>query len=47
MGAIGNQADSIVSAVAEVYIPTNYLPKMRDAIENKWEPFLQALTRAA
>jgi len=32
-----------VSTVAEVYIP----PKMRDAIENKWEPFLQTLTRAA
>jgi hypothetical protein len=24
-----------------------YVPKMRDAIENKWEPFLQNLTRAA
>jgi hypothetical protein len=23
------------------------MPKMRDAIENKWEPFLQNLTRAA
>jgi integrase len=47
MGAIGNQADSIVSAVAEVYNLAKYLPKMRDAIENKWEPFLQNLTRAA
>jgi integrase len=47
MGAIGNQADSIVSAVAEVYNLATYLPKMRDAIENKWEPFLQTLTRAA
>ena len=47
MGAIGNQADSIVSAVAEVYILAKYMPKMRDAIENKWEPFLQDLTRAA
>jgi integrase len=47
MGAIGNQADSIVSAVAEVYILAKYLPKMRAAIENKWEPFLQDLTRAA
>jgi len=47
MGAIGNQADSIVSAVAEVYILAKYMPRMRDAIENKWEPFLQNLTRAA
>jgi integrase len=47
MGAIGNQADSIVSAVAEVYILAKYLPKMRNAIETKWEPFLQELTRAA
>ena len=47
MGAIGNQADSIVSAVAEVYILAKYMPKMRDAIKNKWEPFLQDLTRAA
>lgn len=47
MGAIGNQADSIVSAVAEVYILAKYMPKMRVAIENKWEPFLQNLTRAA
>jgi integrase len=47
MGAIGNQADSIVSAVAEVYNLAKYMPKMRDAIENKWEPFLQNLTRAA
>ena len=31
MGAIGNQADSIVSAVAEVYILAKYMPKMRDA----------------
>ena len=47
MGAIGNQADSIVSAVAEVCILAKYMPKMRDAIENEWEPFLQDLTRAA
>ncbi len=47
MGAIGNQADSIVSAVAEVYILAKYMPKMRDVIENKWETFLQDLTRAA
>jgi integrase len=47
MGAIGNQADSIVSAVAEVYILAKYMPKMRAAIETKWEPFLQDLTRAA
>ena len=47
MGAIGNQADSIVSAVAEVYILAKYMPKMRVAIEKKWEPFLQNLTRAA
>jgi integrase len=47
MGAIGNQADSIVSAVAEVYILAKYMPKMRAAIEEKWEPFLQDLTRAA
>jgi hypothetical protein len=38
--------DSIVSAVAEVYILAKYLPKMRDAIEDKWGPFLQTLTRA-
>ena len=24
-----------------------FMPKMRDAIENKWQPFLQDLTRAA
>src|ERR1035437_4578732 len=47
MRAIGNQADSIVSAVAEVYNLAKYMPKMRDAIENKWEPFLQDLPRAA
>jgi integrase len=47
MGAIGNQADSIVSAVAEVYILAKYMPRMRTAIETKWEPFLQTLTRAA
>jgi hypothetical protein len=47
MGAIGNQADSIVRAVAEVYILAKYMPKMRTAIETKWEPFLQHLTRAA
>src|SRR5207247_7838294 len=47
MGAIGNQADSIVSAVAEVYNLATYLPKMRDVIESKWEPFLQNLNRAA
>jgi hypothetical protein len=37
MGAIGNQADSIVSAVAEVYILAKYMLKMRPAIETKWE----------
>lgn len=47
MGSIGNIADSIVSAIAEVYNLATYLPKMRDAIESKWEPFLQDLTRAA
>jgi hypothetical protein len=47
MGAIGNQADSIVSAVCRVYILAKYMPKMRAAIEGKWEPFLQELTRAA
>jgi integrase len=47
MGSIGNKADSIVSAVAEVYNLARYLPEMRDAIENKWEPLLQNLTRAA
>jgi hypothetical protein len=47
MGAIGNQADSIVSAVAEVYNLAKYMPKMRDAIERKWEPFLHDWTRAA
>jgi len=47
MGAIGNQADSVVSAVAEVYNLAKYMPKMRNAIEHKWEPFLQNLTRAA
>ena len=46
MGSIGNKADSIVSAVAEVYNLATYMPKMRDAIESKWEPFLQDLTRA-
>jgi hypothetical protein len=35
------------SAVAEVYILAKYMPKMRHAFENKWEPFLQTLTRAA
>jgi integrase len=47
MGAIGNKADSIVSAVAEIYNLAKYLPPMREAIEKKWEPFLQNLTRAA
>jgi integrase len=47
MGAIGNKADSIVSAVAEVYNLAKYLPPMREAIEGKWEPFLENLTRAA
>jgi integrase len=47
MGSIGNKADSVVSAVAEVYNLATYMPKMRDVIENKWEPFLQDLTRAA
>jgi hypothetical protein len=47
MGSIGNKADSIVSAVAEVYNLARYLPEMRDAIETRWEPFLQDLTRAA
>jgi hypothetical protein len=47
MGAIGNQADSVVSAVAEVYNLAKYMPKMRNAIEHKWEPLLQNLTRAA
>lgn len=37
MGAIGNQVGSIVSAVAEVYNLAKYMPKMRDAIESKWE----------
>jgi hypothetical protein len=47
MDAIGNQADSIVSVVPEVYNLAKYMPKMRDAIETKWEPFLKNLTRAA
>jgi integrase len=47
MGSIGNKADSIVSAVAEVYNLAKYLPEMRDAIVRSWEPFLQNLTRAA
>ena len=47
MGSIGHRADSIVSAVAEVYNLAKYLPRMRDSIETKWEPFLQNLTRAA
>ncbi|WP_063682914.1 hypothetical protein [Bradyrhizobium stylosanthis] len=47
MGAIGNQADRIVSAVAEVYMLAKYLPKIRTAIETKLEPFLQTLARAA
>jgi hypothetical protein len=47
MGAIGNKTDSIVSAVAEVYNLAKYLPPMRQAIEEKWEPFLEDLTRAA
>jgi integrase len=47
MGSIGNKADSIVSAVAEVYNLARYLPEMRDAIETRWEPFLKDLTRAA
>jgi hypothetical protein len=34
-----------VSAVAEVYILAKYTPKMRGAIEKKWEPFLQTLAR--
>ena len=44
---IGNKADSIVSAVAEVYNLAKYLPEMRDAVEKSWEPYLQNLTRAA
>jgi integrase len=47
MGSIGNKADSIVSAVAEVYNLAKYLPEMRDAVEKSWEPYLQNLTRAA
>jgi integrase len=47
MGSIGNKADSIVSAVAEVYNLAKYLPEMRDAVEKSWEPYLQILTRAA
>jgi integrase len=45
MGSIGNRADSIVSAVAEVYNLATYLPEMRQAIEDKWEPFLKKLLR--
>jgi integrase len=45
MGSIGNKADSIVSAVAEVYNLATYLPEMREAIEERWEPFLQSLLR--
>jgi integrase len=47
MGSIGNKADSIVSAVAEVYNLATYLPDMREAIEERWEPFLQSLLRPA
>ena len=47
MGSIGNKADSIVSAVAEVYNLAKYLPEMREAIEGKWEPHLENLPHAA
>ncbi|MDI1345078.1 MAG: site-specific integrase [Pseudolabrys sp.] len=43
MGSIGNRADSIVSAVAEVYNLATYLPEMRQAIDDKWEPYLRNL----
>jgi integrase len=43
MGSIGNKADSIVSAVAEVYNLATYLPEMRHAIEDTWQPYLRQL----
>ncbi len=47
MGSISNQADSIVSAVAEVYNLARYIPEMREAVTARWEPFLQSLLRPA
>ena len=43
MGSISNRADSIVSAVAEVYNLAAYLPEMREAIEERWEPHLRSI----
>ena len=40
MGSIGNKADSIVSAVAQVYNLATYLPEMRQTITQTWEPYL-------
>jgi len=45
MGSIGNKAGSVVSAVAEVYNLATYLPEMREAVDERWEPFLQSLLR--
>jgi hypothetical protein len=39
----GNKADSIVSAVVEVYNLARYLPEMRDAIETGWGAVLARL----
>jgi integrase len=44
MGSIGNKADSIVSAVAEVYNRARYVPEMRDAIK-RWQNHLSTAIR--
>src|SRR6202166_3194585 len=45
MGSIGNLANSVVSAVAEVYNLATYLPEMRLAITETWEPYLTKLLK--
>jgi hypothetical protein len=45
LGSIGNKADSIVSAIVEVYNLPTYLSEIREVVEERWEPFLQSLLR--
>jgi integrase len=42
LGSIGNQADGVVTAVAEIYNRHLYMEEMREAIA-KWEAFLASL----
>ena len=42
LGSIGNQTDSVVSAVAEIYNRHLYMDEMREALV-KWEAFLASL----